>query len=552
MATGFPSNHGAKFAPRADLLKILTKYVLREHLTPLVFSLSALTSLLLLNYVAKRLGELVGKDLPWTVIAEFLLLSVPFTVALTLPMAVLISTLHAFSRLASENEITAFKASGISMQRLMWPVFVAGLFITVGMVCFNDQVLPAANHRLTTLTNDIARKKPTFALKEQVINEVSPGKLFLRAVHLDRATNRMRDVTIFDLSNPQNRRTIRADSGLLGLSGDQRDLNLTLFDGQMVELNTQTDPTRLQRMFFRHDLLKVKGIGNSLERDTVGGEKSDREMTVCELQRRVERSAQLRDSSYKQLKLMDPKAAKELKPRPVTGGLGRLYCSAFYRLADARAAKPAAAAPAKASIFPFEPVDQQAQVPAPPAAQSPAPVPVQAPMSQSGEQKLAPSSGMVREAPMGTPITVADQSGTSVLAEGIKLQMGNAQQTIDGNQVEIEKKFAIAAACSIFVLLGAPIALRFPRGGVGMTIGVSLGVFGLYYVGLTAGEAVARRGLLSPFLSMWAANFVLLLVGLVLTARLGREGTTSRGSETSEFFSRLRQKIRRSRTAEVA
>jgi lipopolysaccharide export system permease protein len=533
-------------------LKILTKYVLREHLTPLVFSLSALTSLLLLNYVAKRLGELVGKDLPWTVIAEFLLLSVPFTVALTLPMAVLISTLHAFSRLASENEITAFKASGISMQRLMWPVFVAGLFITVGMVCFNDQVLPAANHRLTTLTNDIARKKPTFALKEQVINEVSPGKLFLRAVHLDRATNRMRDVTIFDLSNPQNRRTIRADSGLLGLSGDQRDLNLTLFDGQMVELNTQTDPTRLQRMFFRHDLLKVKGIGNSLERDTVGGEKSDREMTVCELQRRVERSAQLRDSSYKQLKLMDPKAAKELKPRPVTGGLGRLYCSAFYRLADARAAKPAAAAPAKASIFPFEPVDQQAQVPAPPAAQSPAPVPVQAPMSQSGEQKLAPSSGMVREAPMGTPITVADQSGTSVLAEGIKLQMGNAQQTIDGNQVEIEKKFAIAAACSIFVLLGAPIALRFPRGGVGMTIGVSLGVFGLYYVGLTAGEAVARRGLLSPFLSMWAANFVLLLVGLVLTARLGREGTTSRGSETSEFFSRLRQKIRRSRTAEVA
>jgi lipopolysaccharide export system permease protein len=536
---------GAIFAPSADLLKIITKYILREHLTPLVFSLSALTSLLLLNYVAKRLGELVGKDLPWTVIAEFLLLSVPFTVAMTLPMAVLVSTLHAFSRLASENEITAFKASGISMRRLMWPVVVAGMFLTVGMIWFNDQVLPAANHRLTTLTNDIARKKPTFALREQVINEVSPGKIFLRAVHLDRATNRLRDVTIYDLSNPQNRRTIRADSGLLGLSPDQRDLNLTLFDGQMVELSPQTDPTRLQRMFFRHDLLKVRGIGNSLERDTVGGEKSDREMTVCELQRRVERSAQLRDSSYAALKLLDPKLAKELKPRPVAGGLGSLYCRALYRIADARPplTKPTApsAGPAQASLLPFDwQVPSSGQVPV-----------VQAPQPSQSAQANQPY-----QAPMGTPVVTPvvtpDPGGRSVLAEGIRLQMGNAQQTIDGNQVEIEKKFAIAAACTIFVLLGAPIALRFPRGGVGMTIGVSLGVFGLYYVGLIAGESLARRGMLSAFWAMWAANFVLLAVGGVLTARLGREGTTSRGSETSEFWNRLRQRLWRSRTAEVS
>ena len=542
MASRFPPASGPIIAPRADLLKIITKYVLREHLTPLVFSLSALTSLLLLNYVAKRLGELVGKDLPWTVIAEFLLLSVPFTVAMTLPMAVLVSTLHAFSRLASENEITAFKASGLSMQRLMWPIVVAGMFLTVGMIWFNDQVLPAANHRLTTLTNDIARKKPTFALREQVINEVSPGKIFLRAVHLDRATNRLRDVTIYDLSNPQNRRTIRADSGLLGLSTDQRDLNLTLFDGEMVELSPQTDPTRLQRMFFRHDLLKVRGIGNSLERDTVGGEKSDREMTVCELQRRVERSAQLRDSSYAALKLLDSKLAKQLRPRPVSGGMGALYCRALFRVADARATPaPPFARPAKASLFPFE---------------WQAPSSGQAPVVQSPRPSQSAPAGAPVQAPMGTPITTPvetpDPGGRSVLAEGIRLQMGNAQQTIDGNQVEIEKKFAIAAACTIFVLLGAPIALRFPRGGVGMTIGVSLGVFGLYYVGLIVGESLARRGFLSAFWAMWAANFILLAIGTVLTARLGREGTTSRGSETSEFWSRLRQRLWRSRTAEVS
>ena len=65
---------------------------------------------------------------------------------------------------------------------------------------------------------------------------------------------------------------------------------------------------------------------------------------------------------------------------------------------------------------------------------------------------------------------------------------------VDGYEIEIHKKFALAVACFVFVLLGAPIALRFPRGGVGLTIGVSLFVFALYYIGLTAGAAAALAG----------------------------------------------------------
>jgi lipopolysaccharide export system permease protein len=130
-----------------------------------------------------------------------------------------------------------------------------------------------------------------------------------------------------------------------------------------------------------------------------------------------------------------------------------------------------------------------------------------------------------------------------VLAETERVGLREAQRVINGNQVEIEKKFAIAAACFIFVLLGAPIALRFPRGGVGMTIGVSLGVFGVYYVGLIVGELFARRGQISPFWAMWAANIGLLIIGLWLTAQLGREGATSRGSETSERLQRFWERV---------
>ncbi|MHB8839154.1 MAG: LptF/LptG family permease, partial [Gemmatimonadaceae bacterium] len=321
-------------------MKITSKYILREHVGPLVFALSALTSLLLLNYVAKKFGDLVGKGLPVRAIVEFFALSIPFTVAMTLPMAILVATLHAFSRLASENEITAYKASGVSMHRLVAPVLVAALGFTVFMIWFNDQVLPRANHRLASLTSDISRKKPTVAFKEQIINEVSPSRLYLRAVHIDRATSMMRDVTIYDLSPPQKRRTIHADSGLLELSTNQSDLLLTLYSGSMTEVSLQ-EPARLQRNFFNTDFIKVQGVGNQFENESPDSAyKSDREMTICELQSRVDRAARTRDSTWKLLYRYDRKTATPIQPQVLRPGIGSAYC----RMLSALGIRTAAAA----------------------------------------------------------------------------------------------------------------------------------------------------------------------------------------------------------------
>lgn len=509
-------------ASRPHRVKIVTKYVLREHFAPFAFALSALTSLLLLQYVAKQLGQLVGKGLPWTVIAEFLILSVPFTVAMTMPMAVLVATLHAFSRMASENEITAFKASGFSMQRLMVPVIVSGAIITLFMVWFNDQVLPRSNHRLATLTNDIARVKPTFALREQVINEVSTGKLFLRTSHLASGSNSMKDVTIWDMGDPQRRRTIVADSGLLELSADGHDLLLTLFDGSMAEL-TGDEPTRLQRVFFHTDFVKVRNIGNSLERQSQDLEKSDREMTVCELQRKVVKAGREQDSAYRELARIAPKTADSLAPHPRSPGIGGRYC-AFQALLARTGVRSATAA----------------ELPPQTPQHAPPQVPQQAPVRP---RDTNPNRNVTLQAQEQSRST--DSVQAAIQASTLKMVLTESQRVLDGNQVEIEKKFAIASACVIFCLLGMPIALRFPRGGVGLTIGVSLGVFALYYVGLIVGEELARRNLLSPAWAMWTTNLLLLCVGVYLVARLGNEGSTSRGSEATEWIERIREKFRR-------
>jgi lipopolysaccharide export system permease protein len=180
-----------------------------------------------------------------------------------------------------------------------------------------------------------------------------------------------------------------------------------------------------------------------------------------------------------------------------------------------------------------------------PPAQAPAPGPIPA---QGGGQPDAagrPASALV---PPSSGYG-ADGQSPAVVVETMKLQIASMQATINGDLVEIEKKFAIATACVIFALLGAPIAFRFPRGGVGLTIGVSLTVFGVYYVGLLLGEELARRSYVAPFVGMWATNGVLLVIGLALTARLGREGTTTRGSEMSDAMTRFLDRFRRRRAA---
>src|SRR3989442_2605755 len=104
------------------IVRTISRYLLRQHVAPLGFALAALTSLMLIQQVAKQLSGLLGKGLPAAVIAEGFVLSLPFIVSVTLPMAELVAVLHLFSRLARDNEITALHARGRRVVRLVAPL----------------------------------------------------------------------------------------------------------------------------------------------------------------------------------------------------------------------------------------------------------------------------------------------------------------------------------------------------------------------------------------------------------------------------------------------
>jgi lipopolysaccharide export system permease protein len=122
-----------------------------------------------------------------------------------------------------------------------------------------------------------------------------------------------------------------------------------------------------------------------------------------------------------------------------------------------------------------------------------------------------------------------------------------ADRRADRYMVEVHKKWSISAACVTFVLIGVVLALRFPRGGMGLVVGGGFGIFAVFYVFLTAGEALSDRGLVSPALSMWGPNLLFTAAGLIGLVLVNRESGSTRGGDLQEVVEGLRLRLQRLR-----
>lgn len=471
-------------------MKILTRYLMRAHLGPFLFAFFALTGVILINTLARRLADLAGKGLPPRVIAEFFVLALPATVALTFPMAVLVAVLFTFSNLTAENEITALKASGVDLRRMLAPLLVAASIITGGMIVFNDRVLPEANHRWSQLIIDIGRKTPTFLLEEQTLNRITPqsgGKVYyLRAARIEPGSNRMWDVQMFDVSNPSTLHTVFADSGRASFSGNGTDMILQLYDGHTREVNSG-EPGTFRRVYFQKQIFGVPDVGNQLQRnDRPDGYRGDREMTIGMLQAQIDTLARQRAQerrSVRESALQDLEFALTGKDPPgdVPGGPG-------------------------AVVDPASGMD-----------------PAMAAAVEAERRNLRTRTRR-----------------TADMLSNAGRHVGQLEESMRNYLVEIHKKYSIAVASLVFVIVGAPLALRFGGGGIGMVIATSMAVFSLYYVGLIGGESLAGRGIVTPVFAMWIMNGVMTVLGLFGLATMGRETSTARSSAWDQLVQAVR------------
>jgi lipopolysaccharide export system permease protein len=423
----------------------------------------------LMQFLIKYLPEIVGKGLPFTVIVELILYNLAYMVVLAVPMSVLIAALFTFARLSETNTYLVIKSAGVSLAQLFWPALVFGLALTGGMWYFNSDILPEANFRAKNLWQDIQRKQPDFELQPGVFYNGLNGYNIL-VQKTSPGTGRLEDVLVYDYTEgSQQRAEIKAKHGRIVPLESGLLVDLILEDGEIHRLDPQHGPAlqeRYERLAFEQFRLRLDLSEFMFERtDPRQGYRSDRTMRTADM-------VQVVDSLEGEI-LAETQRIEQI-------GLSLLTKQKPTTLTD-------------------EPL------PLPAPSQRSSAVPSARPVSMAGLDSLQQQETMKKAVEdVRLAHTSIEESSTTINWEA---------SSADRYRVEIHKKRSIAIACVIFMLIGAPLGLTIRRGGMGKAGGLAVGIFMFYWVTLVQGEKLADRGMLAPWVGMWLANIVMVLLG---------------------------------------
>lgn len=439
-------------------MRILPLYILRQHLVPFLLGLGVVTFILMMDVVFDHLNLLINQGVPALAVLQLFGLALGFILALAAPCAVLVATLMAFGRMSQDNEITAMRASGIHLFRGMIPPLLAAVLLAVGLTLFNNHVYPDMNHAYANLLIDIGRMRPTVRLQEGVFIEDFAGyNLLVRSVNGQ--TNELEGVTIYQLNPGGQPTTILAERGFLSYTKDGRTAVLELKNGEIHEVPKDAGGARrYHRLVFKQHTIFIRDAGGMLER-TVRRSRGDREKSARTL---LDERKEVLDQYTNSLTLK--------RQRFLGAGVPEAELEALS--------------------------------------------PENAPL---GRRLAMMASGLLQRRDALTSVL---EKHPAVRMDGDlwKLERDALRRRIAGLSVEVHKKFALPAACVVFVLIGAPIGMRVRRGGPAIAF-ASIGFFLFYYLCLVVGEQLATRLLLPAWLAMWLANLVLGMLGLELTAR---------------------------------
>jgi len=461
----------------------LDRYILREHNGPFWFALVVITLVLVVDFVPDVVRMVVTKGIPATVIVQVFVLNLAWMFALSVPMAVLSGTLMAFGRLSADSETLAMKAAGISLYRLITPVLIVATILGTGLVLFNNDVLPNANHEARRLMSDIRRKRPTLDLKANVMEDRIPG-YHLLIKHLDQKSSDIADITIFDHKDRAAPRTVVAKTGTMRHSPDGSTLILELRDGEIHEPDPQ-DRRKYRRTEFTQQTFYLGGVGDEWTR-TDSEYRTDREKSAAQMREDV---AAWRSS-----------------------------------ILARRATINTACSSAVTAFF------------------------LALPDTQVAEVSLPSAHGTFRPAANAASAALRAKERAQRLGQLIERETGaveNQNRLIDQYLIEIYKKYSIPAACVVFALIGCPLGVRSRRGGIATGLGVSIGLFLLYWAFLIGGEDLADRDIISPFVAMWIADILIGATGLLLLWSATNEVPLTPGAIWSTLAHRWRERTTR-------
>ena len=449
-------------------MKKLDQFILKSFIGPFIAILLVVVFILMMQFLWLYIDELVGKGLSFKVILEFLGWGSATLLPLSLPLATLLASMMTLGTLGENNELLAIKAAGISLKRVLTPLGITCLVISVGAFFISNDLIPVAYNKIFTLRDDISKTKEEIKIPTGTFYNGIEGYI-LRVDERDDKTGMMHGVMVYNhTSNKGNVSMTLADSAMLKMSKDKSYLTFVLYNGtNYEETNTRKyrDTTlQLQKIDFNRQEMVIPLKNYAFHKsDSARFDDQVKSMNLKQLYHGQDSIGGL-NAKAKADNVSAIRGTRELR-----------YNSQMDTTAKAREI-----------TTPFAPEN------------------------------------------MGKWKNIDDQIAAMMkaksTAENLQMTLMNYSRdrfhytyTLRNIDIEILKKFALAIACFIFFFIGAPLGALIRKGGLGTPAIISVLFFVLYWVVDISGTKLARDGAVDPFTGVFISSYVLFPLGMYLT-----------------------------------
>lgn len=490
-------------------IKRLDTFMLQRFLPLLLMTFFIVLFIVLMQFLFRMIDDLVGKGLSFDVLGELFFYAAVTMVPTALPLAVLLASLMVFGNLGEKLELTAMKAAGISLFRIMRPLIVLMCFIAVGAFFFQNYILPVAQSKMWTLMFSVRQKTPEVEIPERSFYDDIPGmNLYIESKNPD--TGMLYGLIIYDISRgSDNSRVILADSGKFSFTEDKTRLFLHLHSGEMFEnLNDNSMgvgtsgylPFRREKfndkqVYFLFDANFNRMDESGIRSQYVGQNVSQLRHSIDSIGRRVDSIGNI--------------YAGELVSNRYVGLQARrsVIDSAGHRQ------------------FVVEPVEERVAK----AAEAMDPVNIDSVFSK-------PSPAFAR-----SYITqaISDARRSMQDYEYRALMLTEQAKLMRRHDIEMQRKFTLSVAILVFFFIGAPLGAIIKKGGIGTPLVISVILFIIYYIFDNTGYKMARDGKMDVWQGIWLSTVALLPLGVFFTVKAVDDSAVFNPDAYRLFFQRL-------------
>ena len=480
-------------------MKKLHKFVLLNYAGPLAMTFFISLFILVMQGLWRYVDDIVGKGLEISVMAELLFYVSLQVVPMALPLAILLAALMTFGNLGENYELTAMKASGISLFRIMRPMTVVTIIVCFLAFWFSNNVLPVANLKFYSLLYSVRQQRPELELKERVYYDGVDG-FRIKVEHKDRETGMLYDLIIHDHRDRVNRNVnvTMADSGVMDIDSKAGMIRLVLFSGVTYDEKVALSNKRLtdrDRLMYRHDefnqeVFQIKVDGLDFSRTSEDAFKTNDRMKNMEQLSHDRDSLLWRTDSITDVVKVDVKN----------------YTLKKFNYKQRTDSTLAMAIDTSGTIC------------------------LDTIINRLTLRKLHTQMQTALRIVRGNK-QIVDERMVSYQTEHLK---------VNRHEMEMHRKFTLPVACLLFFFIGAPLGAIIRKGGLGTPIVISILFFIFYYVIDTFGAKMAREDVWPVWSGMWLSTSVLAVIGAFLTYKSATDSALFK----SEAYARVADKIK--------